>query len=110
MPRHAGPLARAGWAAFLAARGSVGAAMVGTAALHRRRLTRTAFVGVTGSSGKTTTKDLIAAVLASRLEGVASRGNSNNLLAVVRTLARTRARHRFCVQELGTWGPGSLAR
>jgi UDP-N-acetylmuramyl pentapeptide synthase len=108
--RGSGALSRAGWSSFLAVRGAAGGVLERGAALHRRRLPDTTFVGVTGSAGKTTTKDLIGAVLAARFDGVASRGGSNDLLGVVRTLARTRRRHRFCVQELGTWGPGSLAR
>ena len=109
-PGEGGPVRRAAWAAFLAARGAAGEVLESTAALHRRRLTSTTFVGVTGSAGKTTTKDLTAAVLSTRFDGVSSRGGRNNLLGVVRTLAQTRRRHRWCVQELGTWGPGSLSR
>jgi UDP-N-acetylmuramyl pentapeptide synthase len=105
-----GAASRAGWAGFLAARGAVGAVLESAAALHRRRLPSTTFIGVTGSAGKTTTKDLIAAVLSTRFDGVRSRGGRNNLLGVIRTVAETRRRHRWCVQELGTWGPGSLRR
>ena len=77
---------------------------------HRRRLKGTAFVGVTGSAGKTTTKDLIAAVLGTQLAGTWTEGNWNNISNLGRTILRTRARHGFCVLEVAAWYPGSVAR
>jgi UDP-N-acetylmuramoyl-tripeptide--D-alanyl-D-alanine ligase len=75
---------------------------------HRRGLDRVIFVGVTGSAGKTSTKDLIAAVLASRLRGSKSPGTHNTDHWVSRTVLGVRRDDGFCVQELGASGPGSL--
>ena len=77
---------------------------------HRRRLKDTAFVGVTGSAGKTTTKELTAAVLGTQLSGTWTEGNVNNLGSLGRTILRTKARHDFCVLEVAAWYPGSVAR
>ncbi len=78
------------------------------AARHRRRLDRVIFIGVTGSAGKTTTKDLVAAVLARRYRGSKSPGTHNTAHWVSRTVLGVRPDDEFCVQELGATGPGSL--
>ena len=78
------------------------------AARHRRRLDHVVFVGVTGSAGKTTTKDLVAAVLARRYRGSKSPGTHNAAHWVSRTVLGVRRNDGFCVQELGASGPGSL--
>jgi UDP-N-acetylmuramoyl-tripeptide--D-alanyl-D-alanine ligase len=80
------------------------------AARHRRRLGGTVFVGVTGSAGKTTTKDLIAAVLSRRYRGSKSPGTHNAAHWVSRTVLAVRPGDGFCVQELGASGPGTLDR
>jgi UDP-N-acetylmuramyl pentapeptide synthase len=77
---------------------------------HRRRLKDTAFVGVTGSAGKTTTKELIAAVLGTELAGTWTEDNRNNIGSLGKTILRTRARHDFCILEVAAWYPGSVAR
>ena len=58
-------------------------------------------VGLTGSSGKTTTKEFIAASLATLGPTVATVGNLNNHLGVPLTLFRIRPEHRFAVIEMG---------
>ena len=68
--------------------------------LYRACLGRVVFIGITGSCGKTTTKELVAAVLASRYRGVHSRGTRNVLGEVMLVILRARPWHRFCVQEL----------
>jgi len=76
---------------------------------RRRLLRRALVVAVTGSAGKSTTKDLIAAVLASRWPGRASidgRNRSDELLLLL--LLRARRSDRYLVQELGARGPDSL--
>jgi UDP-N-acetylmuramoyl-tripeptide--D-alanyl-D-alanine ligase len=82
----------------------------GLARLHRRRLGGVLFVAVTGSSGKSTARELIAAVLRSRLSGTSTAGNANADVGMVRTLLRTSPRHDFSVLELGTGGPGMLGQ
>src|SRR5205807_2947872 len=76
---------------------------------QRRRLGRTTFIGVTGSAGKTSTKELVAAVLGAELRGTKSPGNDNRLSRVGRTILRTRPRDAFSVVEVAAWRPGSVA-
>jgi UDP-N-acetylmuramoyl-tripeptide--D-alanyl-D-alanine ligase len=75
---------------------------------HRLKLRGVVFIGVTGSAGKTTTKDLVAAVLATRYRGSKSPGTHNAAHWVSRTVLRARQGDGFCVQEFGASGPGTL--
>jgi UDP-N-acetylmuramyl pentapeptide synthase len=79
-------------------------------AWRRHGLRRTLVVGVTGSCGKTTTKDLAAAVLGSRLHGTKSPDRGNTPTGAARTLLRTPPWSGYVVVELGAWGPGTLRR
>ncbi|MCI0632987.1 MAG: hypothetical protein L0206_03590, partial [Actinobacteria bacterium] len=74
----------------------------------RRRLRGTTFIGITGSAGKTTAKRLLLEVLSAHAPTTANRGSSNRAKSLAEVLKRTRQRHRFCIQELGADGPGSL--
>jgi UDP-N-acetylmuramyl pentapeptide synthase len=78
------------------------------AGIRRRRLRDVAFVGVTGSCGKTMAKDMCAAVLGRRFPGCASQDSNNGIYAVACTILGAPRRGRFCVQELGAGGPGTL--
>jgi len=69
----------------------------------------TRFVAVTGSSGKTTTKELIASVLGERFNVMESSGNNNNHIGVPLNLLRLDAAHDYGVFELGTNHPGEIA-
>ena len=75
---------------------------------HRPALEGVVFVGVTGSCGKTTTKDLVATVLGSRLRGSSSEGSTNCGSDLVESVLGVQPEDRFHVQELGAWGPGTL--
>src|SRR5690606_6703829 len=66
-------------------------------------------VGVSGSTGKTTTKDLLAAVLGGWKPTVKSFANWNNELGVPLTLLQAGAETAFAVVEMGMRGPGELA-
>lgn len=69
-------------------------------------------IGVAGSNGKTTTKEMISAILADWLgeeHRLATAGNFNNDIGVPLTLLRLRARHRAAVIELGMNHPGEIA-
>ena len=66
-------------------------------------------IGITGSSGKTTTKDLVAAVLASAAPTLKTEGNLNNHWGVPLTLLRLRAEHRSAVVEIAMNHPGEIA-
>jgi UDP-N-acetylmuramoyl-tripeptide--D-alanyl-D-alanine ligase len=79
------------------------------ACAHRRRF-RIPVVGVTGSTGKTTTREMIAAILATRGPCLKSEGNLNNEVGVPLTLFRLGAEHRSAVIEMGMSHPGEIAR
>jgi UDP-N-acetylmuramoyl-tripeptide--D-alanyl-D-alanine ligase len=68
----------------------------------------TRLVGVTGSVGKTSTKELIAAVLSQRYRTLKSEGNQNNEIGVPLTLLNLRAHHERAVVEMGMYGPGEI--
>jgi UDP-N-acetylmuramoyl-tripeptide--D-alanyl-D-alanine ligase len=65
--------------------------------------------GVTGSVGKTTTKDLVAAVLATRGPTLKTEGNLNNHWGVPLTLLALKGEHLAAVVEMGTNHPGEIA-
>ncbi|GAA4426778.1 UDP-N-acetylmuramoyl-tripeptide--D-alanyl-D-alanine ligase [Actinokineospora soli] len=92
--------------------GSGAAVLAGLAKLARHvvdRLDGLTVVGVTGSSGKTSTKDLIAQVLAPMGATVAPPGSFNNELGHPWTALRADADTRFLVLELSARGPGHIA-
>ena len=66
-------------------------------------------VGVGGSNGKTTTKELIASVLSVRGSCLATRGNLNNHIGVPLTLLGLDRQHAMAVVEVGTNHPGEVA-
>ena len=75
------------------------------ARFHRRRWGRL-LIGVTGSAGKTSTKDLCAAVLATERPVLATQGSLNNETGVPLTLLGLRRRHGYAVIEMGMRGEG----
>jgi aminoacyl-tRNA hydrolase len=77
------------------------------AATYRRHmLGGVTFIGVTGSCGKTTTKELIAGVLGARMRGRRTPGNLTGSPYLERTVIRTRPRDGFCVAEMGLCNDG----
>jgi UDP-N-acetylmuramoyl-tripeptide--D-alanyl-D-alanine ligase len=78
------------------------------AAWWRSRLT-TRIIGVTGSVGKTTTKELIAQVLSVRHNVLKSDGNQNNALGVPLSLLKLTPAHDYAVLEMGMDQPGEIA-
>ena len=77
------------------------------AAWHRRQMPALV-IALTGSVGKTTTKDLAAAVLARAGSTLFTRGNLNNHIGVPLTLLRLEPEHRFAVIEMGCNGFGEI--
>ncbi len=67
-------------------------------------------VAVTGSNGKTTTKDMAAAVLSTKFRTVRTRGNYNNHIGVPLTLFEIEGEHEVAVVEMGMNHPGEIAR
>lgn len=80
--------------------------VVWMASIYRRRLRRVVFIGVTGSCGKTTTKEMIAAVLSRQYKGHKSHDTANTLSGVVQFIVLTRPGYSFCVQEFTVGGLG----
>jgi UDP-N-acetylmuramoyl-tripeptide--D-alanyl-D-alanine ligase len=73
----------------------------------RERLKLTV-IGLTGSNGKTTVKEMIAAILAQKGKIFATRGNLNNHIGVPLTLLSIRPEHDFAVVEMGANHPGEI--
>jgi len=73
-----------------------------------RKLLPVRTVGVTGSSGKTSTKELIAAVLRTRFKTKATEGNLNNHIGVPLTLIRLDEGDEYGVVEMGMNHPGEI--
>lgn len=79
------------------------------AAFHRSRFS-IPVAAVGGSAGKTTTKEMVAAILRTRGPALATEGNFNNEIGVPLTLLSLRSEHRAAVVELGMSSPGELQR
>jgi len=75
---------------------------------HRRML-KTPVIGITGSNGKTTTKELISAVLSKRYNTLATKGNLNNHIGVPLTLLTLTNFHEVAVIEMGANHVGEIA-
>lgn len=74
---------------------------------HRRQL-GTPIVGITGTNGKTTTKELVAAVLAKKYNVLYTQGNLNNHIGVPLTLLSLTREHEMAVVEMGANHPGDI--
>ena len=77
------------------------------AAEHRRHLT-IPIIGITGTNGKTTTKELVNAVLSRRYRTYATQGNYNNHLGVPLTLLAIPADAQMAIVEMGANHPGEI--
>lgn len=66
-------------------------------------------VALTGSSGKTTVKEMLASIFACVAPVLATQGNLNNHIGVPKTLLKLAPEHRFAVLELGASAPGEIA-
>ena len=74
---------------------------------HRRQF-QIPVVGITGTNGKTTTKELINAVLSEKYRVLCTQGNFNNDVGVPKTLFRLTAEHEIAVIEMGASHPGDI--
>lgn len=74
---------------------------------HRRRL-GIPVIGITGTNGKTTTKELIATVLKQKYNVLYTQGNFNNHIGVPLTLLQLRPEHELAVIEMGANHPGEI--
>jgi UDP-N-acetylmuramoyl-tripeptide--D-alanyl-D-alanine ligase len=78
-----------------------------TGAVRERSKARV--VGITGSTGKTSTKDILFALCAPHARTIANEGNYNNELGVPLTLARLEPDTEICIVEMGMRGLGQIA-
>lgn len=78
-------------------------------ARHHRRQFQIPVIGITGSNGKTTTKELVSAVLASHYRTHATTGNLNNHIGVPLTLLSMPPGTEIAVVEMGANKPGDIA-
>ncbi len=78
-------------------------------AAYWRRKHNLRVIGITGSVGKTTTKELIAEVLAQRYRVLKTQGNLNNEIGLPLTLLRLTPAHQAAVLEMGFYVPGEIA-
>ena len=74
---------------------------------HRRQFD-IPVIGITGTNGKTTTKELIAAVLSQKYNVLYTQGNFNNDVGVPKTLFRLTKEHEIAVIEMGASHPGDI--
>jgi UDP-N-acetylmuramoyl-tripeptide--D-alanyl-D-alanine ligase len=66
-------------------------------------------VGITGSTGKTSTKDILFALCAPHRRTIANEGNYNTEIGVPLTICRIEEDTELCISELGMRGPGQIA-
>lgn len=76
---------------------------------HRRQF-RIPVIGITGTNGKTTTKELVAAVLAEKYNVLFTEANFNNDVGVPKTLFRMDSSHEIAVIEMGASHPGDIKK
>ncbi|MDP2422805.1 MAG: UDP-N-acetylmuramoyl-tripeptide--D-alanyl-D-alanine ligase [Bacteroidales bacterium] len=77
-------------------------------ARHHRLQAKLTVIAITGSNGKTTTKELITAVLGSHYQTIATTGNLNNHVGVPLTLLRIVSAHEMAVVEMGANHVGEI--
>ena len=78
-------------------------------AAHHRAALGTPIIGVTGTNGKTTTKELISSVLSASCCLLFTQGNLNNHIGTPLTLLRLTEKHEMAVVEMGANHPGEIA-
>jgi len=79
------------------------------AKVHRRRF-KIPVIGITGSSGKTTVKDMVAYVLSARFKVLKNKTSQNNLIGLPLTLLNLNRSHEICVVEMGMNHRGEIGR
>lgn len=77
-------------------------------ATHHRNQLKTPVIGITGSNGKTTTKELIYSVLKEKFKCFATKGNLNNHIGVPLSLLSLTKEHEIAVIEMGASKPGDI--
>ena len=77
-------------------------------ATYHRKQFKTPVIGITGTNGKTTTKELIVSVLSQEYNVIATQGNLNNHIGVPLTLLRIKKEHEIAIVEMGANHVGEI--
>jgi UDP-N-acetylmuramoyl-tripeptide--D-alanyl-D-alanine ligase len=77
-------------------------------AYYHRKACGIPVIGITGTNGKTTTKELMASVLSKKFNVIYTIGNLNNHIGVPLTILRIRPEHRLAIIEMGANHPGEI--
>ncbi len=77
-------------------------------AAHHRRELGTPVIGITGTNGKTTTKELTNAVMSAAYNVLCTQGNLNNSIGVPLTVLGLKSEHRYAIVEMGASHPGDI--
>lgn len=83
---------------------------LGSLAHFRRMGSHIPVIGITGSNGKTSTKEILAGILGVRHKVLKTQGNFNNLIGLPLTLLRLEPEHEMAVVEMGINVPGEMSR
>jgi UDP-N-acetylmuramoyl-tripeptide--D-alanyl-D-alanine ligase len=83
---------------------------LGEFARHYRRQFRAKAIGITGTNGKTTVKNLVGAILGSRSNVLCTRRNYNSLIGMPLTIFDLEGEEDYIVLEMGTSAPGEIRR
>ena len=75
---------------------------------HRLQMKQLTVLSITGTNGKTTTKELVSAVLSQQFDIIYTQGNLNNHIGVPLTLLRIKPETQFAVVEMGANHPGEI--
>ena len=75
--------------------------IIKSAEVKRKKFNHIQFVGITGSSGKTTTKELASLILSSKFRACKNNDTNNQIYSVARTILSLSKHSEVCVQELG---------
>lgn len=78
------------------------------AKIYRPALIHTKFIAITGSAGKTTTKDLSQLILSSSFPSTSTPETQNTPIIIAKTILATKRQHKFCILELGAFRIGAL--
>ncbi len=84
-------------------------ALQATARIRTQRQQNTVLIGITGSNGKTSTKEAVAAVLSRKAPTLKTQASYNNEIGYPLTLLRLEPQHRYAVLEMGAQWVGELA-
>jgi UDP-N-acetylmuramoyl-tripeptide--D-alanyl-D-alanine ligase len=83
---------------------------LGDLASFQRKRANVSVIAITGSNGKTTTREMAARILEQRFDTLSTQGNLNNEIGLPLTLLKLGHRHRWVVLELGMNSPGEIGR